>query len=353
MAAQTWYPSTGQVTWNESGFFNSASAVYIGGGWLLTAAHVADGTNYTGGGISNFKFLLGGSTYTANASVVGNFFVSAGWQSSNRSLNAGHDIGLVRLTSSPNVLPANLYSQADELGRVGTLIGYGYGGRGSNGYNASTPNLKRAGNNVLDVFGGAQNVTSYSSNLVFADFDNPNAAADSSWGSSTPLAYEFLSTLGDSGGGLFINVNGIDYLAGIDSVGISVDGNTNNDYGDMSGYTRVSQFISWIQGITGLSLTQASPNLPGDYNSDELVDGADYVIWRRSLGQVGIGLEADGNHDNVITDEDYDIWRSYYGGTSAGSGALASHAIPEPAGAVAFLTAATAFLFVARKASRK
>ena len=321
MAAQAWYPGVGQVTWNESGFSDSASATYIGGGWLLTAAHVADGTNYTGAGISNFHFLLNGSTYTADASVVGKFFVSPGWQSSNRNLNAGQDIGLVRLTSSPNVPPANLYSQSDELGRVGTVVGYGYGGRGSAGYNSFTPDLKRAGNNTLDVFGGAANVAAYSSNLVFLDFDNPNSAADSSWGSSTPLPYEFLPTLGDSGGGLFINVNGIDYLAGVDSVGASVDGFTNSDYGDMAGFTRVSQFIPWIQSVTGLSLTQSTSIIPGDFNGDGFVDAADYVVWRHSLGLTGVGLAADGDHDNAISEGDYNVWRSHFGVVSGNGSA--------------------------------
>ncbi len=348
MAAQPWYPGVGQVTWNESGFSNSASATYIGGGWLLTAAHVADGTNFTGAGISNFKFLLAGSTYTANANFVGNFFVAPGWQTSNRDLNAGQDIGLVRLTTSPNVLPANLYAQSDELGREGTIIGYGYGGRGSNGYNSSTPDLKRAGNNMLDVYGGATNVTTYSSNLVFTDFDNPNSSADSSWGSSTPLPYEFLSTLGDSGGGLFVNVDGIDYLAGVDSVGTSVDGNTNSDYGDMAGFTRVSQFIPWIQSITGLSLTQNAPVLPGDYNGDGSVDAGDYVVWRHSLGQVGVGLSADGDHDNSVSDGDYNVWRSHFGTASGQGSTLSSYAIPEPSSAV-LMTASAMLLLVARR----
>ena len=180
-------------------------------------------------------------------------------------MNSGQDIGLVHLTSSPNVLPANLYTQSDELGHVGTIIGYGYGGRASAGYNRFTPDLKRAGNNVLDVYGGASKVTGYSSNLVFVDFDNPNSAADSSWGSSTPLPYEFLPTLGDSGGGLFINVNGIDYLAGVDSVGTTtiMDGNVNSDYGDMAGFTRVSQFLSWIQSTTQSLAHSTHPDLAG------------------------------------------------------------------------------------------
>jgi hypothetical protein len=310
---------------------------------------VADGTNYTGGGISNFKFLLGGNTYNANASVVGNFFVPAGWQSSNRNLNVGQDIGLVHLTSSPNVLPANLYSQTDELGHVGTFVGYGYGGRGSIGYNQFTSDLKRAGNNTLDVLGGASNVAGYSSNLVFIDFDNPGSATDSSWGSSTPLPYEFLPTLGDSGGGLFINVNGIDYLAGIDSVGDSpIDHNTNSDYGDVAGFTRVSQFTSWIQTVTGLSLTANTPTLPGDYNGDGVVDGADYIIWRSTVGQTGVSMVADGDHDNTIGSGDYDVWFAHYGNAASGRGALAGQAVPEPKSAMLLIIGTSSILVVRR-----
>ena len=64
------------------------------------------------------------------------------------------------------------------------------------------------------------------SRVLLSDFDNPNNASDSSWGSSTPLPLEYLIAGGDSGGGLFINVDGIDLLAGVHSFGWGlIDGN--------------------------------------------------------------------------------------------------------------------------------
>ena len=194
-------------------------------------------------------------------------------------------------------------------------------------------------------------VTTYSGNTMFVDFDNPTKASDSSWGSSTPLPFEYLSALGDSGGGIFINVNGIDYLAGVDSVGVANDGNANSDYGDLAGFTRVSQFISWIQDKTGLSLTQNTPILPGDYNGDGMVDAGDYTVWRDTLGKVGIGLAADGDHDNTITTGDYNVWTAHYGEAAVGSGAAASGAVPEPATG-SMLLAGVATILLARGVRR-
>jgi hypothetical protein len=69
-------------------------------------------------------------------------------------------------------------------------------------------------------------------------------------------------------------------------------------------------------------------NVAGDYNSNGIVDAADYVVWRKTLGQTGAGLAADGNANNQIDQGDFDTWRAHLGQT-AGSGASAT-AIPEP-----------------------
>ncbi len=45
----------------------------------------------------------------------------------------------------------------------------------------------------------------------------------------------------------------------------------------------------------------------GDYNFNGVVDAADYVVWRDTLGQSGVGLAADGNGDSQIDAADYGI----------------------------------------------
>ena len=57
----------------------------------------------------------------------------------------------------------------------------------------------------------------------------------------------------------------------------------------------------------GLSLFK----VPGDYNQNGLVDAADYVVWRDTVGQIGAGLAADGNGDRQIDAADFNVWRTF------------------------------------------
>jgi PEP-CTERM motif len=62
--------------------------------------------------------------------------------------------------------------------------------------------------------------------------------------------------------------------------------------------------------LNGFTLT-----LAGDYNGDNRVDAADYVVWRKTDG----------------TQAGYDAWRSNFGASlGAGSGSLSESAVPEP-----------------------
>ncbi len=78
-----------------------------------------------------------------------------------------------------------------------------------------------------------------------------------------------------------------------------------------------------------LSITVA-----GDYNGNGVVDEADYVLWRDTLGATGIALAADGNNNGTIDSGDFDIWRNNFG-RQIGSGAAESVAtVPEPSAEV-------------------
>ncbi len=73
-------------------------------------------------------------------------------------------------------------------------------------------------------------------------------------------------------------------------------------------------------------------NPAGDYNRNGMVDAADYVVWRKTLGQAGTGLAADGNGNDAIDAGDYTFWRARFGNT-AGSGSAATLAAPANIGA--------------------
>jgi hypothetical protein len=60
---------------------------------------------------------------------------------------------------------------------------------------------------------------------------------------------------------------------------------------------------------------QAYVALPGDYNRNDVVDAADYVLWRKTLGTTGIPpySGADGSGNGQIGPEDYGVWTAHFG----------------------------------------
>jgi hypothetical protein len=85
---------------------------------------------------------------------------------------------------------------------------------------------------------------------------------------------------------------------------------------------------------TPFAVNLAVQGIAGDYNKDGIVDAADYVVWRKSFGQMGSGLAADGNADGQVNDVDYDVWLASFGQVAPGSGSGASLIrlqVPEPA----------------------
>lgn len=69
--------------------------------------------------------------------------------------------------------------------------------------------------------------------------------------------------------------------------------------------------------------------LTGDYNLDGVVDAADYVVWRDTLGQsVPKGSGADGDGSGDVGSNDYMVWKTHFGESSPASAAIAA---PEPA----------------------
>jgi hypothetical protein len=80
---------------------------------------------------------------------------------------------------------------------------------------------------------------------------------------------------------------------------------------------------------------------PGDYNQDGIVDAADYIVWRKTLGQSGAGLAADGNNNGSIDSGDFDVWRAQFGqNAGGGAGAIANPSVPEPTALVLLILAA-------------
>lgn len=64
-------------------------------------------------------------------------------------------------------------------------------------------------------------------------------------------------------------------------------------------------------------VVSGGPPLPGDYNGNGIVDAADYVVWRKNVGQSNT-LPGDVSPGSVDA-SDYNVWRSNFGATAGGS----------------------------------
>ena len=109
---------------------------------------------------------------------------------------------------------------------------------------------------------------------------------------------------------------------------------------------------------TVFSIEIPDVDLEGDYNDDNSVDAADYIVWRKNtsqlyetwrtlFGQPALSTPVDSNNDGNVDAADYVIWRKTGGiqynawrsnfgqptGSGSGSAAGIQAAVPEPASA--------------------
>src|SRR5262245_24868577 len=62
----------------------------------------------------------------------------------------------------------------------------------------------------------------------------------------------------------------------------------------------------------------ASDRVTGDFNSNDMVDAADYVVWRKTLGST-TQIDADANGNGIVDPVDYQLWRQNFGKTYVSS----------------------------------
>jgi hypothetical protein len=75
-----------------------------------------------------------------------------------------------------------------------------------------------------------------------------------------------------------------------------------------------------------------SGGVTGDYNQNGVVDAADYIVWRKKLGQsFALPNRDPANGTGPISAADYNSWRTRFGNTSGSGASLAPVGVPEPA----------------------
>jgi len=281
LAADWRYASVGRVDWD--GVLGSGSLVAPQ--WVLTAAHVVEDATGT------VTFTLDGIVHEAASWVL-----HPDWGGAAASEG---DLAMVELTAPVwDVAPAEIYTAADEVDRVATIVGYGQTGTGTSGARPGTSGTKRAGDNLI---GGLGSGYGYSDVFVLADFDAPRTHGG---GKSEALDLEYLGAPGDSGGGWFVDVSGQTYLAAVTSFAFAPSGGLlDYKYGDAMGATRISPYLDWID------LYLPDPPQPGDINLDGLVNQTDLDVLLASFGlQTGANWgDGDFNDDAAVDDLDLSI----------------------------------------------
>ncbi|HEX4415303.1 MAG TPA: hypothetical protein VH107_16845 [Lacipirellulaceae bacterium] len=148
---------------------------------------------------------------------------------------------------------------------------------------------------------------------------------------------------------------GESYLTGSSSVGNAANVGLGAAFNVTGAHDITFEYGALTGGVT-------SP--VGDYNNNGVVDAADYVVWRDSLGQ-NIALPNDST-PGTVSQADYDIWRANFGShglpapstltrglvhyvTSFSGSGLDSSEVPEPACVVLVVCGLTPMLISRRK----
>ena len=228
-SANTTDPGTGVPFDRVVGVLNSggnatASGVYLGGGWVLTAGHVFLETQVKLDNV-NYNVVSNSTVYLDSA-----------------------DLKLFQIANAPAA--SNMILNDDplaDLSAASVFVGWGVGkgtpnGPGSWQWGGASTVAQRWGTNVTLPFTEQLQYTSYQG--ITYDTEYMFTQFNSDGGDS-----EFIFTLGDSGGALFQFIGGQWVLSGI---GGSVSVNGSSTVGDFSFIVRISTYAGEIQAITGI-----------------------------------------------------------------------------------------------------
>jgi hypothetical protein len=181
--------------------------------WVMTAGH---GTHILP---ANFKIEINGKGYFVEWIVPHPNYDQE---------NQNNDIALLKLTEPVvGIMPTGPYTLKDETSKHVWFAGFGDIGTGEAGVTGPASSINHA-ENIID---------SVDDLWINFDFDSPKTNA---------LELEGISGPGDSGGPAFIKTEQGLKVAGVSSHQLNDDDTPEGLYGVGEQYTRVSQYIGWI-----------------------------------------------------------------------------------------------------------
>ncbi len=203
--------------------FQMGEGTLIDSCWILTAGHIGNDLNRDLELNKNPTVICNGKQY-----FIDQVFVHPDFKSIDEGLD--NDICLVRTKGTiNNVLPAQIYSQNNEVGKHIILVGMGDVGTGKTGPQ-KWDKITRAATNIID---GVE------STWIYFAFDSID--------SKKITEYEGVSGPGDSGGPALTEVGDTLFIIGVSSFQKGQEKYGKGHYGVTEYYSRVSAYSKWIK----------------------------------------------------------------------------------------------------------
>lgn len=257
----------------------------------------ASGGRGRGGAI----FSDGGSVLIVNTTISGNTAQSGVGTTSPSSFGGG----VYTRNGTLSIYNSTLTNNTSSAGRQVYVLGEGTGATATLALHSSIAaqaGIVQGTDLVLAFDGGASAISSGTHNLVrFA------VGFAGTYNTADPL----LEPLTNNGGptrthALASGSPAMDH--GANPLALATDGRGFPYVRTAGGATDIGAFE--LQSMT-------SPNLAGDYNRNEVVEAADYVLWRKTFGFLVDNYSgADGNGNGEIDLPDYAVWTANFGATT-------------------------------------
>jgi hypothetical protein len=94
--------------------------------------------------------------------------------------------------------------------------------------------------------------------------------------------------------------------------------------------------LAWTGASYTFNSTIVGAGVAGDYNSNGIVDGADYVVWRNAAANATLPNDPT---PGIVDASDYGTWKANFGKVGGSGTGVSEAAAPEPAGATLLVVA--------------